>query len=116
VLRVGEDLLGAPDLDDAAGIHHQHPVAHVGEHREVVADDHHADVEVAHQRGEQVEDLRLDHHVERRGRLVGDDQGGPAGERHRDHHALALATGQLVRVGAHAGARETNLLEQLTDA
>ena len=30
---------------------------------------------------------------------------GPAGQRHRDHHALLLAAGQLVRVGLRAAAR-----------
>ena len=48
-------------------------------------------------RQQQIEDLRLDGHVERGGRLVGDQQLRPAGERHRDHHALAHAAGELVR-------------------
>ena len=34
--------------------------------------------------------------------VVGDQQGGLAGDRHRDHHALAHAAGQLVRVGLQA--------------
>ena len=40
---------------------------------------------------QQVEDLRLDGHVERRRRLVGDEQFRVAGERHGDHHPLLLA-------------------------
>ena len=48
--------------------------------------------------GQQVEDLRLDRHVERGRRLVGDQQLGVVGQRHRDHHPLALAAGQLVRI------------------
>ena len=47
---------------------------------------------------EQLEDLRLGGDVERGGRLVGDDQRGLQRQRHGDHHALALAAGQLVRV------------------
>jgi hypothetical protein len=39
----------------------------------------------------QVEDLRLNRHIERRGRFVGDQQIGLAGEGHRDHHALPHA-------------------------
>ena len=46
----------------------------------------------------QLEDLRLHGDVERGGRLVGDQQVGLIGERHRDHHALALAAGELVRI------------------
>ena len=49
------------------------------------------------QLAEQVEDLRLDGDVERRGRLVGDQELGIAGERHGDHDALAHAAGELVR-------------------
>ena len=51
---------------------------------------------------DQVEDLALDGDVERGGRLVGDQQVGLAGERHRDGDALALAAGELVRIGVDA--------------
>ena len=47
---------------------------------------------------EQLEDLGLDRDVERGRRLVGDQQLRLARERHRDHHALAHAARQLVRV------------------
>ena len=59
------------------------------------------------------EHLRLHHHVERGGRLVGDQQPRLAGQRHRDQHPLPLAAGELVRVGARAARRQTHLLEQL---
>ena len=47
---------------------------------------------------DEVEDLRLHGDVERGRRLVGDEQLRIAGERHGDHHALALAAGELVRI------------------
>ena len=47
---------------------------------------------------QQVEDLRLDRDVERRDRLVGDEQLGVERERARDADALALAARELVRV------------------
>ena len=46
-----------------------------------------------------------DGHVERRGRLVGDQQPRIARERHGDHRALALAAGELVRIAVACGAR-----------
>ena len=52
------------------------------------------------QLGEQLQDLRLHGDVERRRRLVGDQQVRLVGERHGDHHALALPARQLVRIGA----------------
>ena len=47
---------------------------------------------------DQVEDLGLDRDVQRGGRLVGDQQLRLAGQRHGDHHPLAHAAGELVRV------------------
>ncbi len=55
-----------------------------------------ADVE--HQR----QHLRLDCHVERGRRLVGDQQLGVAGHRHRRHHPLPHPAGELVGIGAEA--------------
>ena len=56
----------------------------------------------------QLQDLRLHRDVERRGRLVGDQQIGLVGERHGDHHALALAAGKLVRIAAEPALRLGN--------
>ena len=64
----------------------------------------------------QPEHLRLDHDVERGRGLVGDDDGRAAGERHRDHHALLLAAGELVRVVLHAAGGQADLLQQRADA
>ena len=53
-------------------------------------------VEVVLQPVDQLQDLGLDGDVERGRRLVGDEELGLAGQRHRDHHPLAQATGELV--------------------
>ena len=58
---------------------------------------------------QQVEDLRLDRDVERGGRLVGDQQLRMARQRHRDHHALPHAAGELVRVVVDAARRVRDL-------
>ena len=60
---------------------------------------------------QELEDLRLDGDVERGGRLVGDQQVGIVGERHGDHHALALAAGKLMRkaVEPRSGSRMPTL-------
>ena len=67
---------------------------------------------------EQFENLCLHRHVERRRRLVGDQQVRPVGERHGDHHPLALAARQFVRIGAEAFFRFLNadLVQQFEDA
>jgi hypothetical protein len=58
----------APLLDDAAGVHHDHAVGVLGDHAEVVRDEHDRHTEVLPQRREQLEDLRLNRDVERRRR------------------------------------------------
>ena len=61
-------------LDDPAGVHDRDLVGDLGDDAEVVGDDHDRGVELALQALDQLEDLRLDRHVERRRRLVGDQQ------------------------------------------
>src|SRR5262249_47310622 len=47
---------------------------------------------------DQVEDLRLYRHVQRSGRLVGDQQFRVVDQGHRDHRALAHTARELVRI------------------
>ena len=47
---------------------------------------------------DQIEHLRLHRRVERRGRFVGDQQRRLGHHRHGDHHALAHAAGEFVRI------------------
>ena len=70
----------------------------LADHREVVRDEDVGEVELALEVLEQVEDLRLHRDVERRHRLVADDQLRLQRERARDADPLALAAGELVRV------------------
>ena len=93
-----EDLARGALLDDLPRVHDRHPVAEPGDHPEVVGNQDEPRLELALKVGEQVEDLRLDGDVEGGGRLVRDDEVGLAHEGHRDHHPLAEAAGELVRV------------------
>ncbi len=95
--EVVERLVRA-DLDDLAEIHHRHAIAHVAHHRQVVGDEHDRQAEPPLQVAQQVQHLRLDRDVERRHRLVGDQQLRVQRERARHADALALAAGELVRV------------------
>ena len=65
---------------------------------EVVRDEQVREAAVALEVLQQVDDLRLDGHVERRHRLVADDEARLDGERARDADALSLAAGELVRI------------------
>ena len=83
---------------------------------EVVRDEDVRQRELVLQVVEQVDDLRLDRHVERRDRLVGDDQARVERERARDADALPLAAGELVRVAVVVLGREPDDVHQLLHA
>jgi len=61
----------------------------------IVRDQQHRHVQSLLQVAQQLQDLRLGRHIEGGGRLVGDQQLGPAAERDGDHHALPHAAGQF---------------------
>ncbi|GAA3040711.1 hypothetical protein GCM10020000_19110 [Streptomyces olivoverticillatus] len=113
--RVGEEgvhrrLFGCP-----AAVHHQHVPGDAGHDAEIVRDHHDGESALLLEPGDQLQDLGLDGDVEGGGGLVGDEQFGFAGERHGDHHALAHAAGELVRILAHAprGLGDAHLAEHL---
>ena len=60
-------------------------------------------------RSQQFEDLRLDRHVERRRRLVGDQHFRLQRQRHRDHRPLPHPAGELVRVVGRRAARASGM-------
>ena len=101
VAGVGVERRRVGRLHHLARVHDRDPVRAPGDHAEVVGDHDDRHAEPLPQVVDELEDLLLDGHVERGRRLVGDEQLGLAGQRHRDHHALPHAAGELVRVLVH---------------
>ncbi len=87
----GEDLPGLAGLHRLALVHDDGAVGDLGDDTHVVGDEEDGHVLLLLQHLDELEDLRLDRHVEGGRRLVGDQQLGPAGQRHGDHDALAHA-------------------------
>src|SRR5215207_2305437 len=116
VLRHRVEVACARDLDDRAEIHHRHPRADVLDDRQVVRDEDVGEAELSLQVLEKVDHLRLDRDVERRDRLVADDQLRRHRERAGDADALALAARELVRVAAHVVGVEPDRFEKVDDA
>ena len=83
-----------------------------------MGDQHQRHAALALQAAQQIEDLRLDRDVKRRGGFIGDQQLGVARDGHGNHDPLVHATRQLVRVGPQASlrVRHTHLLKQLDGA
>ena len=92
-------------FDDAAGIHHVYPVSVARHDAEVVGYQQQRGIVVGDLRLEQFEQLRLNSHVERGGRLVGDNHVRHAAHPHGDHDALTHAAAELVGIGAGAQPR-----------
>ena len=90
MLRGDNSSFGRRGLDDAPDIHHGDPFADVLDHAQVVRDEEIREPEPVLQFEQEVEDLGLDRHVQRRHGLVGDDQAGDSGQGTGDADALAL--------------------------
>jgi hypothetical protein len=118
VLRVGEDFLGRPSLDDFALRHHADAIGDLAHDAEVMRDEQHRHAVLFLEPRQQFEDLRLHGHIQRRCRFVGDQELRLVGQRHRDHHALALPAGELMRIGIEPLFRiaDADFLEQLQRA
>ena len=110
--------LGRPDLHDLAQVHHRDPVGEHPGQRQVVGDEQVRQAALAAQVEHQAQELGPDRDVEHRDRLVGDDQLGLHDQGPGDHHALALAAGELVRVagGEVRGGAQAGGLERVEDA
>ena len=116
VQRAGVELDARGDLDDAAEIHHGDAVADVAHHGKIVGDEDVGQPQPLLQLLKQVHDLRLDRHVERRHRLVADDQRRLERQRAGDADPLALAAGEFVRVAVGHVGQQAHHVEQAGDA
>ncbi len=96
VPRRVEDRIHRPLLDHAAQVHHHHVGGHLGDHAQVVGDQHDRHAVFLLQLAHQLEDLGLRGDVQRGGGLVGDQQRRLAGQRHRDHGALPQSATELI--------------------
>ncbi len=105
MLRMTEQLRRRIRLDDAATLHHGDLIGRLCRHRKIMRDEQHAQAMLLAQVAQQAKNLRLHGDVERRRRLVRDEQARLVDHRHRNQDALSLPTGKLVGIVAHAPLR-----------
>jgi hypothetical protein len=74
MLRLPKDRADRPFLDDAPGIHDRNAVRGLCDHAEIVSNQQQREMECRFHLAQQVENLRLDRHIESGRRLVGDDE------------------------------------------
>ncbi len=109
-----EHALCRGPLHDPARVHHLHRVAELRHDAQVVGDQDDRGAPLGGQPLQQVEHLRLGGHVQRRGRLVGDQHVRVVGQGHGDHDPLPHAAGVLVRVVGQppVGMRDLDVAQQ----
>ena len=108
----GEQRALVGELHDLAEVHHRHSGRDVLHHREVVRDEQVREPEASLQVLQQVDDLRLDRDIERRYRLVADDEPRLHRDRARDADALALPAGEFVRVAPRVLRRKADQTQE----
>src|SRR5215475_3455766 len=94
----GQDRFGAGLLNYAPGIHDGHLVAQLRHDAQVMGDEQDRCAVRVPKPQQQLQDLCFERHVQRRSRLIGDDQLWLEQQCHRDHDALAHTAGELVRI------------------
>lgn len=77
--RRGEEATAGGDFDDPAEAHHPDVIGHMPDYREVMADEQLGQTEFVLKILHQVQNLRLDRHIDRRGRLVANTTRPPVG-------------------------------------
>src|SRR5207237_6245134 len=115
IARVAEQLRRRRLFPNFSIAHHHHVIGDLAHQREVVRDEEHRHLVALLQSGDQIHDLALDRHVQRRGRLIGDQELRLAGDRHGDHHALLLPARELKWIYVEPGLRlrDTHLAKEL---
>jgi len=104
-----EDVICRTFLDHPALLHHVNAARKSLHDPEIVGDVENCHAELLLQLGQQPQDFCLDRHVECGRRLVSDQKVRVVGERHGDHHALALSSRELVRIGFEPPLRIRNV-------
>ena len=116
MLRGGEEPGRRRVLDDPAILHDDDPVGGLGHQAHVVADDHHAAADALLRRVQGLDDLALRDHVERAGRLVGDDDLRVQHHRDGDADPLLHASGELVGEEVGDGGGKADAGQRVVDA
>ena len=100
----------------SAALHHRDAAADLRGHAQVMRDEQHGQAEPRAQFLQQRQDLRLHRHIQRRDRLVGDQQFRLHRQRPGDADALALAAAEFVREALRGRRVELHQRQQLARA
>jgi hypothetical protein len=112
MLRPLEDVVRAAGFNHDTVFHYEHSLAQVADDTEIVRDEQVTHAGLTLKCHEQVEDLSLDGHVQRRHGLVEHDHRRPGRERSRNGNALPLTAGHAQRESVEHVSGQSDLIEQ----
>ncbi|MNS62631.1 hypothetical protein D3C72_957000 [compost metagenome] len=98
MLRVFEDRAARADFHDLPQVHHRHPMTHPFHHRHIVRNEQERHSQFPLQIQQQIHDLRLDRHIQRRHRLIRNHHLRIQRQRPRNADTLALPARKLMRI------------------
>src|SRR3989304_6337299 len=116
MLWIIEHFFHAALLHDLAGIHHGDIMGDVFDHADVVRDEEIGQAQFILELLQERKDLGLHGYIERTGRFITDDEFWFDRERPRDADALALATGEFMRITVFVFRFESYLFQQYVHA
>jgi hypothetical protein len=103
VARGREQLLAGRFLGDPSQVHDEHPVAQELHRSQVVGDEKAAEAHVPLQVQQQVDDRRLNGHIQGGNRLVGDDEPWLDDECPGNVDPLPFSSRERMRITSHVG-------------
>jgi hypothetical protein len=100
---------------NSARIHDGDTVCKLGDDPHIMSDKEHSHIKLVTKLAQEPQNLKLNRHVERRRRLVGNEHLRPAGKRNGNHHTLPHPAGKLVWEGRKLQRRigDTNEFKEL---
>src|SRR4029077_3949675 len=98
IARTHENVVLAARLDHLTEAQDHDAVGYISYDTEIVCDEQDGRAIFGLELTDELEYLRLCRHVERRGRLVTDQQNGLENKRYGDDNPLALPSGELMRI------------------
>ena len=98
MLRVAKQLAHRCLFDHLSAIHHHDAIRDARDHAQIMGDPDDRHAQLLAQLFDQLDDLRLNGHVQRRGGFIRDQHFGIASQRNGNHHPLPHAARKLVRV------------------
>ena len=98
VCRRRKQFFDAGLFDNTTGIHHHNPLSRFGHHAHSVRDEHDGHAHLRFKLVQQIQNLRLNGHVQGGSRLIGNEQFGFARQGHGNHHPLTHTARELMGI------------------